>query len=268
VLPQRSFKVSASDGVILDAVAQGDAQDPPLILLHGLSDSRLAFGPLLNALPSTLHAIAISQRGHGASSKPQSRTAYRAQCFADDIVAVLDAVGHHRCTLLGHSMGAWVALHCALLHPMRIEKLVLIGAFARFAGNPGVAELNNDVAKMGHSVDPAFVRAFQETASSADLPASFIDLVVSESMRVPAPVWQAIVSTFIAEDVPENLEAIRTPTLLLWGDRDPFVPKGDQDVLQRGIAASTLHTFEGLGHSPHWDRPNLVASMLLRALCG
>jgi pimeloyl-ACP methyl ester carboxylesterase len=259
---QRHLTITAYDGVALDAVAQGPASHQPLILLHGLSDSRKSFAPLMAALPETVHAIAVSQRGHGLSQKPSDPAAYRAERFADDVVAVLDAVGHARGDLLGHSMGAWAALHATLRHPSRIGGLLLIGAFSRFGGNPSVTSLGEDIAGLADPVDPAFVRAFQEAASSVDLSASFFETVVSESLRLPAGVWKSLFDAFLADDVPSDLTAIRTPTRLIWGDCDPFTGRGDQDALLNAIPSSDLHVCAGLGHSPHWDLPAMVAGQV------
>ncbi len=260
---QRNFTITAQDGVKLDAVAQGPEDWQPLILLHGFSDSRLSFEPLLAALPETVHAVAISQRGHGASQKPEDPAAYHAEHFAGDVAAVLDAVGHPRGDVLGHSMGAWAALHSALRHPERINRLVLIGAFAGFAGNPGVAALGEDIAALTDPVDPAFVRGFQEAASSADLPADFFESVVEESLRLPAHVWRSVFAAFLRDDVPRDLAPVRAAARLIWGDGDPFVPRTDQDALLKALRASTLHVCEGHGHSPHWDRPDMVARLVV-----
>ncbi|MDP1556844.1 MAG: alpha/beta fold hydrolase [Hyphomonas sp.] len=260
---QRHFTITAHDGVRLDALAQGPADRPPLILLHGFSDSRLSFDPLLAALPETVHAVAFSQRGHGASGKPEAPAAYHAERFADDVTAVLDTVGHPRGDVLGHSMGSWAALHTALRHPRRIDRLVLIGAFAGFAGNPGVGALGEDIAALTDPVDPDFVRGFQEAASSADLPAAFVESVVAESLRLPAHVWKSVFAAFLHDDVPPDLAPIRAATRLIWGDGDPFVPRADQDALLGALPAATLHVCEGLGHAPHWDRPDTVARLVL-----
>lgn len=263
---QRRFVIPVSDGVKLDACAQGPADRRPLILLHGLADSRLCFEPLLAALPETVHAVAVSQRGHGASHKPEAPASYHAEHFADDVIAVLDTVGHPRGDVLGHSMGAWAALHAALRHPQRIHRLILVGAFAGFAGNPGISELGADIAALTDPVDPAFVRGFQEAASSADLPASFFERVVAESLRLPAHVWRSVLAALLRDDVPSELGSIHAATRLIWGDRDPFVQRQDQDFLLNAIRTATLNVCETLGHAPHWDRPDMVARLVVDAL--
>lgn len=258
----RHFTVTAPDGVALDAVAQGPDLAEPLILLHGFSDSRRSFEPFMAALPANIHAVAVSQRGHGASSKPVGSNAYRAQRFAGDVIAVLGALGHTQGSLLGHSMGAWVALNTALRHPRRITGLTLIGAFARFAGNPGVADLVSDIAALTDPVDPAFVWGFQEAASSSDLPTDFFEMVVAESLRLPAHVWKNVSEAFLADDVPLGLSAIKVPVQLVWGGLDPFVARADQDALLKAIPDSGLYVCKSRGHSPHWDAPDEIARLV------
>jgi non-heme chloroperoxidase len=260
---QRYFRVKAPDGVMLDALTQGPQHKRPFLFLHGLSDSRLSFGPLLSALPETIHAVTVSQRGHGASDKPEDPSAYCARRFSDDVFAVLDTVGHDQATLVGHSLGAWAALHAALGRRDRVSRLILIGAFSQFEGNPSVASLIEEIGALSDPVDPAFVRGFQEAASSRDLPAEFFETVVAESLRLPAYVWNGVSAAFMTDDVPRNLAAIRAPTQLIWGDRDPFASREDQESLRKRITGATLHVCEGLGHSPHWDRPGMVAQLLV-----
>ncbi len=256
---QRRLTVLTRDGLRLDALAQGPEDRSPLVLLHGIADSRIAFEPLLDALPHSIHAIAVSQRGHGESSKPDASSAYSAAHFADDVAATLDAVGHGAGDVLGHSMGAWAALHGAARHPARVRRLVLIGAFAAFNGNAGVAALRDEVAALSDPVDPAFVRAFQQTASAVDLPDAFFEAIMAESLRLPSSVWKNVVAAFLRDDVQCARAALRQPALLIWGDCDPFVSRADQDALRRALPGAMLHVCEGLGHSPHWDRPAMIA---------
>jgi non-heme chloroperoxidase len=256
---RRISRIDAGGGITLDVAAQGPAEARPVVLLHGLSDSRRSFEPLLEALPDTLHAVAPSQRGHGASSKPHG--AYGFDAFADDVAALLDALGHERALLLGHSMGSVVARRLAVRHPRRVDGLVLIGAFAGFAGNPGVLALDEDVRQLRDPVDPAFVRGFQEAASTPDLPADFMHMVVEESLRLPAHVWQSLLQSLLEEGPPSPM-APPVPVLLLWGDRDTYALRSDQDALLRAMPGATLTVFAGAGHSPHWERPGAVASAL------
>ena len=74
--------IALANGLRLQYAEQGDAEGtPPLVLLHGIADSWRIFGPLLAELPNSVHAYALSQRGHGDSDRPD--TGYRTQDFME-----------------------------------------------------------------------------------------------------------------------------------------------------------------------------------------
>ena len=110
-----------------------------MLLLHGYTDSWRSFELILPHLPSSVRAIAPSQRGHGDADRPAS--GYGAADLAADAVALMDALGLDRAVVAGHSMGSLVAQRVALDHPGRVRGLVLLGAFATLRGNPAVREL-------------------------------------------------------------------------------------------------------------------------------
>jgi alpha/beta hydrolase fold len=79
-----------ASGVALQYCEQGDPAGVPIICLHGVTDSWRSFELLFEHLPRSFRAIALSQRGHGDSDRPQS--GYRARDFADDLAAFMDAL--------------------------------------------------------------------------------------------------------------------------------------------------------------------------------
>jgi non-heme chloroperoxidase len=256
------FSVTTPAGVVLEGARQGVGNGTPLVLLHCYSDSHRSFEPLLAVLPPDIDAIAFTQRGHGDSSKP--RGAYRAADFAGDADAVLRAQGCERAVIVGHSMGAWMALRFALDYPERVVGLVLIGGFASFAESPGVQALwADDVSHIVDPVSPEFVRGFQEGASSSHLPSQFLADVVAESLKMPAHVWSSVLKATMSEELIDELHRITVPTRLVWGEHDPYASRQDQQRLLRALPQSTLVCLRGQGHSPHWEEPAAVAGELL-----
>ena len=120
------------DGLSVPYLEQGDRTGVPLILLHGITDSHRSFEPVLAALPDSIHAFAITARGHGDAGKPE--TGYTAAEMAADVIAVMDVAGIERAIVVGHSMGSWSAQRVAAGHPDRVIGAVLAGAFATFHG--------------------------------------------------------------------------------------------------------------------------------------
>ena len=78
-------------------------------------------------------------------------------------------------------------------------------------------------------------------------------------MKVPSRVWKAALEPYRSTDFSAQLTTIRVPTLLVWGDRDAFTGRAEQDGLTQSIAGSRLAIYAGAGHSPHWEEPQRFA---------
>ncbi|GAB3020604.1 hypothetical protein GCM10011376_23170 [Nocardioides flavus (ex Wang et al. 2016)] len=105
--------------------ASGTTQvpDPPVLAVHGVTAHHLSWGWLADELPAR-EVVAPDLRGRGRSRELPGP--WGMATHADDLVAVLDALGHERAVLVGHSMGAFVALVTAHRHPDRCAGLVLV----------------------------------------------------------------------------------------------------------------------------------------------
>lgn len=245
----------------LQYVEQGDRGGLPVVLLHGITDSWRSFELLLPHLPASMHAFALTQRGHGDAGRPPSD--YRIEDLADDIAAFLDAQGLEAAVLVGHSLGSLVAQRCAIDRPERVRGLALIGAFATLRGNAPVQELwETAVSTLADPVDRGFVLDFQRSTVAREIPPEFLDAVVAESLKVPARVWREAFADMLVEDLTPALGRIAAPTLILWGDADVIASAGQQRALSQGIPGATLRVFPGGGHAPHWEEPERVATHL------
>lgn len=250
--------VSLRDGLSLPYAERGDPDGRPVLLLHGYTDSWRSFEGVMPHFPAAIRAIAPTQRGHGDAGRPAS--GYRPQDFADDLVRFMDARGLDRAVIVGHSMGSAIAQRVTLDHPDRVTGLVLVGSFATARGNPGVAELWNDaVATLKDPVDPSFVQAFQRSTLARPVPPGLLDVVVAESLKTPARVWRAALEGLMQADHAVELGRIDKPTLVVWGDRDEFFPRSDQDALLAAIPRVRLLVYEGAGHGLHWEKPERFA---------
>lgn len=120
----RTIDVPVSGGDLRVAVWDPtDAATADVLLIHGVTSSHLAWPFVVDRLPG-VRAIAPDLRGRGASNALEGPAGMRAH--ADDLAAALDALGIDRIVVVGHSMGAFVALAFAHLHPDRVERLVFV----------------------------------------------------------------------------------------------------------------------------------------------
>ncbi len=114
-----------ANGVRLNYVHSGPREGPAVIMLHGITDSAFSFSRVLPLLPPELRVIVIDQRGHGDSDRPAD--GYTMDDFAGDVLGLMDVLGIARATLVGHSMGSFVARRAAERAPERVTRLVLLG---------------------------------------------------------------------------------------------------------------------------------------------
>jgi pimeloyl-ACP methyl ester carboxylesterase len=249
-------------GIRLRYVQHGDGSGIPVLLLHGVTDSWRSFEGVLPHLPPSIRAFALSQRGHGDSDRPA--TGYGPRDFADDLAALMDAVELERAIVVGHSMSSSIAQRFALDYPERTLGLVLVGALCSWRGNPAIVDFwESVVSRLVDPVERGLARDFQESTLARPVPGAFLDTMVRQSLKVPARVWRAVFSAFIEDDFSTDLGKIEAPTLILWGDRDAFCPRSDQEMLATTIAGATLSVYAGAGHALHWEEPERFGADLV-----
>lgn len=237
----------------------GGNERDPIVFLHGYADSWRSFEPVLAALPAERRAFALDQRGHGGSGKPQGR--YAVVDFAEDLLLFMDAAGLKKAHVVGHSMGSIVAQLFAVLHPDRVNKLVLVSSASSPSQNAVLRDFMSVAQGLRDPLDRAFVRDFQ--ATSNPVPADFMETIVSESMKTPAHVWRAALDGMLQADHRQILSKVSAPTLIAWGNQDEIFTWKDQEEILRRIPNAVLREYE-TGHGLHWEKPQEFAADLER----
>jgi pimeloyl-ACP methyl ester carboxylesterase len=246
----------------LDLYYEVHGTGPPLILLHGaLGTIRSCFTALLPLLAPTHTVVAVELQGHGHTAdidRPLSMSQ-----MADDTVALIDGLGIATADLVGYSLGGAVATQIAISRPELVGRLVYAGgtSYRRDGLHPDMLE------------EP-----------DADLPELDGTIWQQAYARVaPDPsAWAALVAKVIRLDrtfqgwTPEEITAIRAPTMLIIGDADIVQPEhtvemfrllgGGQNGDLAGIPAARLAVLPGTSHTGMLDRTDWLASMILEFL--
>ena len=253
---------SLSTGVRISYVEQGDPAGTPVVFLHGVTDSWHSFERVLPLLPPDLHAFAISQRGHGDSSRPAS--GYHLPDMSDDLAAFLDVVGIPRAIVVGHSMGASVAQRFAIDHPERTCGLVLMGAFATYREPDFEAFVRTSILPLADPIGADVARNWQLSTLAREMDADHLDTVVAETLKVPAFVWHAAFVGFLETgDCTTELGRVTAPTLLMRGDLDTYASSDAQARLLRALPHARLITYEQHGHAFHWEDPQRFVNAIV-----
>jgi pimeloyl-ACP methyl ester carboxylesterase len=186
----------------------GPEHGRPIMLVHGFaSDYRLNW--VGTRWQETLtndgfKVIGIDCRGHGHSDKPHDEAAYNVELMAGDVVGVLDELDIESAAFLGYSMGARVGLEVLLEHPGRISRAILGGIGA--AGAIEHAEQIARAFRAGEPSDDPIAQSFYAFASAR-----------------PTNDLKALAACIVGlkpEAHPDRLAKIRTPILIVVGDRD------------------------------------------------
>lgn len=253
--------VTLASGLTLSYADQGDASGPAVLMLPGPIDSWRSYQPVLDLLPREVRAVAVSQRGHGESDKPEA--GYGVQDCAADVVALLDALALERAVLAGHSGSCLVARRVALDHPERVAGLVLEASPTTLRDDVGLVRfVESVVCTLEDPIDPGFVRSFVVGTSSANVAPDLVDLLVRETLAVPARVWKQTFAGLLEYDDRAELPLLGAPTLLVWGGADALVSRDMQDQLARSIPGADLLVYPAVGHTPRWEDPARFAGDL------
>jgi pimeloyl-ACP methyl ester carboxylesterase len=246
---------------------------PPLLLIHGLSDSSATWAPVIPLLAERHLVIAPDLLGHGASDKPRADYAVAAYaCGMRDLLSVLDI---DRVTVVGHSLGGGIAMQFAYQFPERCERLVLVGSagvgrevhpLLRLASSPlaepGLALLTAPPVRSA-------VRALAPLLRVGLRLGRDFDYVIDRYHALTSPTARAAFLRTLRAGVDVNGQVITMldrcyltlgmPTLILWGAHDRVIPVEHAYTAHRAMPGSELEIFADSGHFPHQDEPERFA---------
>jgi pimeloyl-ACP methyl ester carboxylesterase len=227
---------------------------PVVILVHGLGADSTIWAANLATLSAKTHVFAIDQIGFGRSDKPPLD--YRIQTFAEFLYAFMQAAKIPRATLVGNSLGGWVAAELAVQHPEAVEKLILADSagikprnwkgWRSFPVNLNPASLL-DTRKM-------FEKIFFDKSVITD---QLVERVFENRMRngdsyTISRVLEGLDSN---QWVDKQLDKVKAPTLIVWGQEDALTPLEQAETFHKDIANSRLEVIAQCGHAPQIEKP-------------
>lgn len=247
-----------ANGVRLQLLELGDPAAPPVLLIHGFTDTSRSWSTLAPLL-GKYRLIIPDLRGHGGSDKPEC--CYAIGDLAHDMKLLLDAKKIDRAHVVGHSLGSIVAQRMAADHPERVQKLVLIGS----TGLPAVSRgdwLWTNVMALRDPIDPGSSFISEWVSGATPIEPQLLNAVRPETVATPINVWRSIARELAVTSTGRLAADIEAPTLILWGDKDSAFGPGAQAELRRALPHARFEAFAGQGHNLHWERPAAVAEAI------
>ncbi len=256
-----SLLIKVRSGITLNYVVQGDPKGPVIVLLHGAGDSWHSFDRVFPLIPAKYRVYAITMRGHGLSDHPE--TGFSREDFAADILDFMDQLHLEHVTLAGHSLGSMVAQKVAEEDTGHLDRLVLISSGPPRKRAANASSATSEFADMKDPVPYTLARDFQSETIYGAVPAWFYEKLVDEAELVPAATWRGLGSALNSNDSVDDLKKIRVPTLILWGDKDVYFKKDDEDILVKTIPQATFKLYPDTGHALHWEQPERFTNDML-----
>jgi pimeloyl-ACP methyl ester carboxylesterase len=255
-------------------------EGPPLLLVHGLSGCWQNWLENIPHFARTHQVLAVDLPGFGSSPMPPWEISIPA--YGRFLRDFCERLGVERCSLVGNSMGGFIATEVAISDPERVDDLVLVSAagitWARARREP--AEM---LARVGRAAAPLALR-FQLSAIRRPKirHRAFRGVFHDPNELRREMLWENIVPAFqspgyfdamrnlVGYDIRDRLEEIEVPTLVIWGRNDRVVPVPAALAYQQRIGDNAeLVIFDHCGHCPQIERPlrfnHVVEDFLHRA---
>lgn len=228
----------------------------PLVLISGLGYSNWQWHKMIPHLLEHFQVITFDNRGVGQSDKPAGP--YTAQMLAADTVGLLDSLNIEKASVMGHSMGGFIAQAMALDFPERVEKLILCSTNL---GGPHHVPVTAEAMKVLTDVSSDPLTRFKNglVVSTAPGWAGKNPEMIEEwiKWRVANPIdpapYQAQLAIGLgllseAASFENKLPRLNIPTLILFGENDKVVPPENAALLSRQIFNSKVVILSDAGH--------------------
>jgi len=241
-----------ANGVSLHVVEAGDPQGQPVLWLHGIWDRWLMWQDVVPEIPG--RHFMVEFRGHGESGKPEGAQHYRWKDYADDIIALIDALGFPHVAIVGFSLDAITATLVAAREPERVARAVAVDP--PYHEGVFVAERMRDVREIKHLPTEelvtmlAFMRPNRDDAEWRR-EASWLQ------MTADGPFDAMIAGKQGEQELEKNLPRIIQPFLILQADPTAGAALSDA-MAEQAMAllpnARLIH-FPGSSHTIAHDQP-------------
>lgn len=235
----------------------GGRGDVPVLFAHSLAGNSTHWSAPLEHLRAHRRAIALDLRAHGASEAPRDGD-YAIGSIARDIAAAADALGLERFVLVGHSMGAGVAMAYAGMHPERIERLMLVDSIGDGTRLPA-AEMEPFLAALESPSYQAAIEGYWATISGPD--PAVADRLLRDLRATARDTVIGVLKAVAAFDPKPAVAAYRGPALAV------ITPSNNYPFSMHRVGAGMPHrVVEGTGHWLQLDKPEEFSRILDRFL--
>jgi pimeloyl-ACP methyl ester carboxylesterase len=287
------FQSSYADvnGIRLHYISVGHGK--LIMFVHGFPEFWGEWENQLVEFGNDYQAVALDMRGYNLSSKPDDVEAYHAKHLTKDLRALAEHLGHQKFILVAHDWGGAVAWSAAMRYPECVEKLIIINS-----PHPGVFArelLNNPDQQAASQYMLLFRSQKAEQILSENNYAGLMDMVtqfgskwdMTEEVRLKyieawsrpgaltgglnyyrvSPLYPPTTPEDVAKiksilDLPQEMLAVKVPTLVIWGEQDRALLSGNLDGLEDYIEDLTVKRIPDGSHWVSHEQPDQVNALI------
>lgn len=279
ILSAYNFKTHtiSLDSLEISYVKEGNGEKT-LLFVHGLSSNSDAWSKNIETLSKYYTCIALDLPGYGKSSKPEAD--YTPGFFTEALLQFIEKLELKNITLIGHSMGGQASIKFASNYPDMIEKLILVAP----AGLEQFSEANATFMKsyftpesVANTLDVQIEKNY--ALNFYKQPEDVSKMVNDRKMIKEASDFkahcQAIVNSIsgmLDEPVFNDLESIKSPTLVIFGDKDALIPnryfnpkltvENIGEIAAEHIKTVKVEYIKDAGHFVQYEKPQEVNALI------
>jgi len=233
---------------------------PPLLFLHGVGDQAGTWHAVAPAFVGAYRVVVADLPGHGAS-EPLAGDVLPMATVVGGAERLLAEIARERpATVVGNSMGAWIATLLALRHPESVARIVLVdgGALPGDLGGPSLLPKTREEA--------AALMAKLRDPESPPVPDWQLDDLVRRAPAGPTARMMRDLPGLIAHLLYGRLGEVATPVDLLWGASDRLMPLAYAERMTAQLPAARVTPIERCGHVPQLECPERFREALAAVL--
>jgi 2-hydroxy-6-oxonona-2,4-dienedioate hydrolase len=237
---------------------------PSVILLHGMGANKNQWRSTIPVLAAQFHVYAPDQIGFGTSDKPMIN--YRIATLVDFLGEFMGKLGISKATLVGNSMGGWVAADFAIKHPAAVDRLALVDA----AGYGTRSVTREQLAFLNPAtLDDARTCLMRVFANKAFVNDMTVQMFFTDRMRAgdQYTIERMIDSVVRSEDfLNGRFGGIKAPTIVIWGRGDELLPVAEGEAMAKQIPGARTVIIDNCGHAPQIECPQPFQAALIEFL--
>lgn len=242
----------------------------PLLLVAGLASDSQSWQPIVSNLSSHCRVVAFDNRGTGRTSPHETKVSI--QRIADDCIGLAGHLGLTSFNLLGHSMGGFAALDCAIRYPQCVDRLIL-AATSSFNSKRNNTLFSDWAACFDSGMDPEMwfrgifywifsARFFEKEEAVTEALRFALEYPYPQSRRAFRNQVEAIADF----DCTKTLSSITSRAMVISGKEDLLFTPEVCSTLARAIPGAVLSLLDGAAHSLHMENPRAFSDSVLNFL--